>query len=328
MQPKKSFVIFWSWQSDNSKENKNFISNCIEIAVKQLGKENSSVILEIDRDTKGIAGMPPIADTILSKIVSADIFIFDATLTYGEPRPAPNPNVLFELGYALAILGSERVIGVMNTANGLEAKRLPFDLVHRRWPYQYSLAALIDSEEKSDYQERKREERDKLVSHLKLAITTAIAAPKTGAVKNDADLFASQNMWQIIKSSWLHNWFEDRSTNPMKEHENYLRVFEEYVYSSKKPENQFHSLELRTLHEELVDALNAYHLIIAVEMSPVKGNSDAYLATIKQRGHVANYDQEYDRQKNLVWKGSERVWEAWKAYISELRSRYPEVISG
>jgi hypothetical protein len=327
MQPNKPFVIFWSWQSDNSKENKHFISKCIETAVQQLGKEDSAIVLEVDRDTKGIAGMPSIADTILSKIVSADIFIFDATLTYGEPRPAPNPNVLFELGYALAILGSQRVIGVMNVANGLNANRLPFDLVHRRWPYEYSLAARPDDEEELGYQKRKKDERDKLIQHLKIAVKAAIAAPKTGAVKNDADLFAAQNMWQMIYTDWLHNWFEHRSVHPMKEHERYLQVFEKYLYASKKPENQFYSLELKRLHKELIDAIESYQTTINNEMDSVEGNSDAYLITVKMRGYVDNYDQEYDRQKNLVWKGSERVWEAWKAYISELRSRYPEVVS-
>ena len=33
-------------------------------------------------------------------------------------RPAPNPNVLLELGYAAASIGSNRVILVQNTAFG------------------------------------------------------------------------------------------------------------------------------------------------------------------------------------------------------------------
>ncbi|MHB9129929.1 MAG: hypothetical protein ACYDBB_02430 [Armatimonadota bacterium] len=42
-------------------------------------------------------------------------------------RPVPNPNVLFELGYALAQKGDSRILMVMNTAYG-QLSDLPFDL--------------------------------------------------------------------------------------------------------------------------------------------------------------------------------------------------------
>jgi hypothetical protein len=131
--------IFWSWQSDSSTTcNRNFIESCLKKAISKI-KKNSAQLIEIDRDTKGVGGTPRIADTILEKIREADLFIWDATLCYEKPRPAPNPNVLFELGYAISHLGEKRIIGVMNIANGLDGNFLPFDLKHRRWPIAYAL---------------------------------------------------------------------------------------------------------------------------------------------------------------------------------------------
>jgi hypothetical protein len=46
-------------------------------------------------------------------------------------KPAPNPNVLLELGYAIKALGWERIVLVMNTEFG-EPTVLPFDLRSRR----------------------------------------------------------------------------------------------------------------------------------------------------------------------------------------------------
>jgi hypothetical protein len=48
-------------------------------------------------------------------------------------RSIPNPNILIELGYAVAKKGWERIICVMNQQYGGPSK-LPFDLQHRRWP--------------------------------------------------------------------------------------------------------------------------------------------------------------------------------------------------
>ena len=128
----KTITIFWSWQSDSpSRENRNFIQDCLERAARNVAKSEAQAIL-VDRDTQGIGGTPKIAETILAKIRSSDIFVWDATLVYTKPRPSPNPNVLLELGYAFALLGEGRMIGVMNTADRSGPSDLPFDLTHRR----------------------------------------------------------------------------------------------------------------------------------------------------------------------------------------------------
>lgn len=138
--------VFYSWQSDSpSAVNKTFIENVLRDAIVEVSPDNTFRIdASLDRDTKGVAGAPAIADTILSKIDKCGIFVADVTLVAKTERnkQSPNPNVLFELGYAVARLGWERIILVMNTAFGTP-EDLPFDFQHRRWPIRYKLSEPI-----------------------------------------------------------------------------------------------------------------------------------------------------------------------------------------
>lgn len=128
-------IIFYSWQSDlPNKDNRSFIENCIEKAIKKdkLGFE-AGLTVAIDRDTKKTVGTPDIAGTIFDKIAQTDIFICDISIINGddEGRKCPNPNVLLELGYAVRTLGWDRIICFYNLKYG-DIKNVPFDLSHRR----------------------------------------------------------------------------------------------------------------------------------------------------------------------------------------------------
>lgn len=139
-------TVFFSWQLDtDSKTGRNFVERALERA---LGMLKSDAVVEpviregltVDRDTKGVAGSPPIVDTIFKKIDSAAVFVADLTFVGArrDRRPTPNPNVLIEYGWALKQLGYHRIIAVMNTAYGdPKAEDLPFDLRHLRHPITY-----------------------------------------------------------------------------------------------------------------------------------------------------------------------------------------------
>jgi hypothetical protein len=156
------FKIFYSWQSDlPSRTNRGLILTALEKACAGLRTEGGIVVEPVvDRDTLGLSGAPDISDAILSKIREADAFVADVSLVNINPlseeetsgpstlleklkrglggllysgrtsiqhRPTPNPNVLVELGYALAMLGNEAIVLVVNTHFG-EIEQLPFDL--------------------------------------------------------------------------------------------------------------------------------------------------------------------------------------------------------
>lgn len=123
------FKVFFSWQSDtNSSNNRNFILNCINKAIKKTGE-----CIEADRDTQGVSGSVNIENTIFKKIEECDAFIADVSFVVEymnsnkKEKKIPNSNVMLELGYAASCLTWHRVILVMNEEYG-ECDRLPFDL--------------------------------------------------------------------------------------------------------------------------------------------------------------------------------------------------------
>jgi hypothetical protein len=133
-------TIFYSWASDHDNNtNRGFIRKALDQAAKGLataGHVEESP--RVEQDTRGIPGSPNVFDTICMKIRGADVFVADVTLMPGRAglRPTPNPNVLLELGFALAALGDERTLLVMNLEHG-EPRELPFDLgLKRVLPYK------------------------------------------------------------------------------------------------------------------------------------------------------------------------------------------------
>jgi hypothetical protein len=160
--------VFYSWQSDRS-QNRNFIRTALNSAAvelqEKLALDEPQREIVIDQDTQGLPGSPGIAEAILTKIRSTDIFVADLTFiddtasASASTRRTPNPNVMLEYGYALHALSDARIIGVFNEQFGLP-QELPFDLAHRRWPIRFSLQDGID----------RQAEKKRLISALKEAI--------------------------------------------------------------------------------------------------------------------------------------------------------------
>jgi len=160
-------IAFYSWQSDlPNSTNRGFIQQALEKVAAKIASDNEVAVEPvIDRDTKGVAGSPDIANTIFGKIAASDVFIADVSIINHEAtgRPTPNPNVLIELGYALRTLSFERVILVFNLAYG-KLDDLPFDL-RMRSVMTYNVLKEAES---------KAEERKKLESGLEDALRAAI----------------------------------------------------------------------------------------------------------------------------------------------------------
>ena len=103
---------------------------------------------------------PEIINAILNKIDNSLIFIADITpIIRKENDLIPNPNVMFELGYAISSLSQSRVILLLNKKYG-ECENLPFDIQHKRITiYNYSEG------------EDKKNKQNELVSTIKNAIS-------------------------------------------------------------------------------------------------------------------------------------------------------------
>jgi hypothetical protein len=169
--------IFFSWQADSpTRVGRNFLRRVLDDVrddiASDLTIDEAVRDVAIDQDTQGVAGHPPIVDTIFRKIDAAAVSVADLTFTGKrmDGRPTPNPNVLIEYGWALKVLTYERVICVMNTAYGEPAEtNLPFNLRHVRRPICYSLPDNAPSSVRTA-------ERRQLTTQLKRAIRASLAA--------------------------------------------------------------------------------------------------------------------------------------------------------
>jgi len=155
--------IFYSWQSDLPNNiNRGFIEKCLMKSLQMIKKEKIICISSsIDRDTFGTTGSPDIENEILSKIDEAFIFVGDVSIiNKNQERLTPNPNILFELGYATKSKGLNNILMVQNLFYG-GPDDLPFDLRGKR-VITYNLQP--DAKDKSS-------ELNKLSSKFKAALT-------------------------------------------------------------------------------------------------------------------------------------------------------------
>jgi len=176
--------IFYSWQSDLSNStNRSFIRKCLDKTIQELKLQGdiSEAVREdmhIDQDTEGVPGSPDIAKTILEKIDRSAIFIADITPIkeiekQGRKKSIPNPNVMLELGYAMAKLGPERVILILNDALWCgDLNSLPFDFRFRRISTRYILKEGEEPNEKAKV-------KLKLIKSLKIAISNSPSLTET-----------------------------------------------------------------------------------------------------------------------------------------------------
>jgi len=177
-------TVFFSWQADTpTRVGRNFLKGVLDEVCKGIASDTTVAEalrdLAVDSDTQGVAGQPPIVETIFKKIDASGVFVADMTLVGKRlgGSSAPNPNVLIEYGWALRSLKHERVICVMNTAFGEPTiESLPFDLRHVRWPIQYELPddAVADV---------KAREKRKLVNCLTEAIRASLATVPSPAIE-------------------------------------------------------------------------------------------------------------------------------------------------
>jgi len=162
----KQRTVFYSWQSDlPNSTNRSFIGNCLTKAIKGLRVAKPELDVCLDRDTASVPGSPDILATILDKIDNCHLFVCDISIIQGGTRPTPNPNVLFELGYAVKRLGWNRVICVANSHFGA-IESLPFDV------RQHQVKSYALSPEITDRAEAARSLTSVLRSEIELILTT------------------------------------------------------------------------------------------------------------------------------------------------------------
>lgn len=177
----EEFVIFYSWQSDLPDSTNR---TAIRLALKSVGfmleESRPELKILIDEATRGEPGSPDIPTAILAKIDKSDVFVGDLTTVNKQagclPRATAKANVLFELGYAVAQLGWQRIVLTFNTAFGNFPTDLPFDIDKRRGlPYEITPEA-----------NKTKGVRSSLEAKLKDAVVAIIAAQPRRPLEADS----------------------------------------------------------------------------------------------------------------------------------------------
>lgn len=145
--------IFYSWQSDSpNKTNRGFIRDALEEAIKLASQDldiEDAERPEVDEATTGTKGMVDITASILQKISACAIYVADVTpIAHTRKKKAlPNPNVMYELGWASHRPGYDFIIAIMNAHKNKGPNALPFDLRGRR-VLTYTLAPDAPADER------------------------------------------------------------------------------------------------------------------------------------------------------------------------------------
>jgi hypothetical protein len=160
-------TVFYAWQSDRpGNVNRHLIREAAEAACRRITDDTTNDWqVRLDSDTKGEAGMCDIPNTILKKIKNCDIFLGDLTLVSdAEGKPAkliPNPNVVFELGFAARHLGFGALIGVINEAFG-NVEGQVFD-IKRRASLTYNTEAAKTNTDRANIERKLGEDLEAVI---------------------------------------------------------------------------------------------------------------------------------------------------------------------
>ncbi len=202
-------TVFYAWQSDRpGNVNHYLIRDAAKDACERISDDESNDWnLMLDSDTKGVAGMCDIPNTILKKIRSADMFLGDLTIVgkteNDPPKLLPNTNVVIELGYAARHLSFNALIGVMNEAFG-EVEGQVFD-IKRRDCLKYKLPP-----------EAKKAERDRVRTLLsdqleevfRTTIESVVIPKRTGkeAGKDESLVAVQRSFAEKVASNAFENF--------------------------------------------------------------------------------------------------------------------------
>ncbi|KZB54929.1 hypothetical protein AUP41_17870 [Thalassospira xiamenensis] len=165
--------VFYSWQSDYMpKTNQHFLRDVLKKAVEVVAQDYSHLELEerpkLDHDTQDVSGAVDITRTIFEKIEASAAFIVDVTpvgKTDNGNKALPNPNALFEFGWALSKHGDSRMVMILNLASGFTANDLPFDIRQRRI-FTYDLPPSATQSQRKKQEEQLVPEMARIISGI------------------------------------------------------------------------------------------------------------------------------------------------------------------
>lgn len=313
MAERERIVVFYSWQSDSPPEtNRDAIRFALREAANGIEGQTQTTIV-IDEATRNVPGAPDISSTILEKIAGCDVFIADCTTTHpaekNERLRNPNPNVLFELGNAVARIGWDRIIILFNVAES-DLKDLPFDIATRRVS-TYKLHKASASKKKAD---------SVLANLLKTAITqittanppTQMAHPSLEEVKHSRDLAQLRLVFTAIHTEVLDAMY---ATLPTGFH--YPALFFNERLNHIMTKTSFHLYD-EVAQVALVKVLTAWNTCIDSEKFQCQiTNTDYY--------KLSKHDIDDAQVTDAIWKGVADLKTAVSQLLLHVRTSFVEI---
>lgn len=250
---KKEFVIFYSWMSERPKEqNIKYIRGVLEGDCKKLEKK-LGIKIKIDSDSRGEDGSKSIDENVLKKIAGCHIFIGDITPIYPQCawkwwlKPTPNPNVMYELGFAVSSLGWNRCIMVWNLKYG-NLSKAPFDIrnhttiKYRKGKQELSFYRALKSkiENYDEYVREWRIGKERFFDAEKYYQITQMCSERD--LVDSIDGFLTNQVYNSLEFNWWDNL---------------------YYYYHHYPDNRFVDEELHQAYLKFLDELKRMTLFAA-----------------------------------------------------------------
>lgn len=125
----RHYRLFQAWQNQD-REYTDFITKTIQRVVEI--EQSKDIEIEVVRyPAQDEAGSPDVVDMVWEQIANSDLFVGDLTgITQVGDHIVSNPNVMYEVGIADAVLGEKRVILLCSTETDIS--KLAFDINHKR----------------------------------------------------------------------------------------------------------------------------------------------------------------------------------------------------
>lgn len=316
--------IFYSWQSNLPRDiNQDAIRICIKKAITSIEEENKEgVQIDLDEATRGESGSPDIPSTIFDKIRNCDIFLCDITFVDSRSNEKKvrfsNPNVLIELGYAISVLGWQRIILVFNKSYGDFQNNLPFDIDKRR----INAFTINDKNDKSGKGQLKTD----LIKQLELIIENKppknnIAFGNIEDVHKKRDYRTLDELLEFVHIESIENFVQNMPMLFLKDIDYYYKGFSS-LYRSKR--THFYDEVLGSLMSEFKERWGhfvSYEINFEQTNQTKKQDGELYLS-------LKEYTYRIDYRENIMsrifdTKGS--LIDAFTALLDYIRKEYPHI---
>lgn len=303
---KNIITVFFSWQSTlDNKTNTNYIRNALEKAKSKIENTNSNIEIKLDEATRDVPGSPDIVKTIQNKISLSQIVISDITIIEGldKKKSYPNPNVIFELGYAVAEIGWDRIIALTNDKYGYNPEHLPFDINKHR-------VARYNSDN----------EKNKLINLLVDAITIIISRnPKTPQELRGVTpekVMHEKDVGRISQlMSYMHTYTIETFLSDLPNIMNYDASICWESFDSLMKSNAFYIYD-----ESILNLLNSlhhdWHQLLSCGI-PYYENSDNSVNQIFKKAR---------RYDSLNGKAAMEAWDEIQALANKMKSTFRDLL--